>query len=94
MFTCSNWRWNCIISHGVTSNPAYAITEIFKNSNIVVRGGPVTEELTTPTGASILVNLASSCKEFFVDMSIDSVGYGAGTKEFDGFANVLKIIQG
>ena len=81
-------------SHGVTSNPAYAITEIFKNSSIVVTGGPVTDELTTPTGASILVNLASSCKEFFVDMSIDSVGYGAGTKEFDGFANVLKIIQG
>jgi len=81
-------------SHGTTSNPAYAITEIFKNSNIVVTGGPVNEELTTPTGASILVNLASSCKEFFVDMSIDSVGYGAGTKEFDSFANVLKIIQG
>ena len=81
-------------SHGVTSNPAYAITEIFKNSNIVVKGGLVTEELTTPTGASILVNLASSCNEFFVDMSIDSVGYGAGTKDFDSFANVLKIIQG
>ena len=28
------------------------------------------------------------------DRSIDSVGYGAGTKDFDGFANVLKIIQG
>ena len=81
-------------SHGTTSNPAYAITEIFKNSNIVVTGGPVNEEITTPTGASILVNLVSSCKEFFVDMSIDSVGYGAGTKEFDNFANVLKIIQG
>ena len=81
-------------SHGTTSNPAYAITEIFKNSNIIVKGGPVNEELTTPTGASILVNLASSCNEFFVDMSIDSVGYGAGTKQFDGFANVLKIIQG
>ena len=81
-------------SHGTTSNPAYAITEIFKNSNIIVTGGPVSEELTTPTGASILVNLASSCKEFFVDMSIDSVGYGSGTKEFDSFANVLKIIHG
>ena len=81
-------------SHGTTSNPAYAITEIFKNSNIIVSGGPVNEELTTPTGASMLVNLASSCKEFFVDMSVDSVGYGAGTKEFDGFANVLKIIKG
>ena len=40
-------------SHGTTSNPAYAITEIFKNSNIIVKGGPVKEELTTPTGASI-----------------------------------------
>ena len=81
-------------SHGTTSNPAYAITEIFKNSNIIVNGGPVNEELTTPTGASILINLASSCKEFFVDMSIDSIGYGAGTKQFDSFANVLKIVQG
>jgi len=81
-------------SHGTTSNPAYAITEIFKNSKIVVIGGPVDDELTTPTGASILVNLASSCKEFFADMSIDSVGYGAGTKQFDSFANVLKIVQG
>ena len=81
-------------SHGTTSNPAYAITEIFKNSKIVVTGGPVNEELTTPTGASILVNLASSCKEFFADMSINSVGYGAGTKQFDSFANVLKIVQG
>ena len=81
-------------SHGTTSNPAYAITEIFKNSNIILNGGPVNEELTTPTGASILVNLASSCNEFFVDMSIDSVGYGSGTKDFDSFANILKIIYG
>ncbi|MDC0171751.1 nickel pincer cofactor biosynthesis protein LarC [Candidatus Nitrosopelagicus sp.] len=81
-------------SHGTTSNPAYAITEIFKNSKIIVKGGPVNEELTTPTGASILVNLISSCKEFFVDMSIDSIGYGSGTKNFDEFANVLKLIHG
>ena len=81
-------------SHGTTSNPAYAVTEIFKNSKIIIKGGPVNEELTTPTGASILVNLVSSCNEFFVDMSIDSVGYGSGTKDFDTFANVLKLIQG
>ena len=81
-------------SHGTASNPAYAITEIFKKSNIIVTGGPVNEELTTPTGASILVNLVSSCKEFFVDMSIDSVGYGSGIKNFDEFANVLKLVQG
>ena len=27
-------------------------------------------------------------------MSIDSVGYGSGTKEFDSFANVSKINSG
>ena len=81
-------------SHGITSNPAYAITEIFKNSKIIIIGGPVNQELTTPTGASILVNLASSCNKFFVDMSIDSVGYGSGIKNFDEFANVLKLIKG
>ena len=81
-------------SHGTTSNPAYAITEIFKNSTIIVKGGPVNEELTTPTGASILVNLVSSCNEFFVDMSIDSVGYGLEQKILIHFANVLKLIQG
>ena len=27
-------------------------------------------------------------------MNIDSVGYGSGTKEFDNFANVLKITHG
>ena len=81
-------------SHGTTSNPAYAITEIFKNSKIIIIGGPINQELTTPTGASILVNLASSCNEFFVDMSIDSIGYGSGIKNFDEFANVLKLIKG
>ena len=35
-------------SHGTTSNPAGAILEIFRNSNIVISGGQVKEELTTP----------------------------------------------
>ena len=43
-------------SHGTTSNPAYAILEIFRESGIITVGGNVKEELTTPTGASMLVN--------------------------------------
>jgi uncharacterized protein (DUF111 family) len=27
-------------------------------------------------------------------MNIDGIGYGAGTKDFEGFANVLKIVKG
>ncbi|MDH3834973.1 MAG: DUF111 family protein, partial [Nitrosopumilus sp.] len=45
-------------SHGTMSNPASAILEIFKNSNLVIKGNSTNEELTTPTGACILVNLS------------------------------------
>ena len=80
-------------SHGIVSNPASAILEIFRNSNIIISGGQVKEELTTPTGASLLVNLADSCSEFYPSMRVKSIGYGAGKKNFDGFPNVLKIVQ-
>lgn len=81
-------------SHGTTSNPASAILEIFKNSGIVILGGQVKEELTTPTGASMLTSLTKTCLDFYPKMNIKSIGYGAGQKNFDGFSNVLKIIQG
>jgi len=81
-------------SHGTSSNPAYAILEIFRESGIITVGGNVKEELTTPTGASILVNLTSECSEFYPPMKIQSVGYGAGQKDFEGFPNVLKVVRG
>jgi len=81
-------------SHGTVSNPASAILEIFRSSDMVICGGPVKEELTTPTGASLLVNLADRCSEFYPTMKIKSIGYGAGNKNFNGFPNVLKIVKG
>ena len=81
-------------SHGTVSNPASAILEIFRGSDIVICGGPVKEELTTPTGASLLVNLVDRCSEFYPTMKIRSIGYGAGNKNFEGFPNVLKIVKG
>jgi len=81
-------------SHGTSSNPAYAILEIFRDSGIITVGGNVKDELTTPTGASILVNLAKECSEFYPPMKIQSIGYGAGQKDFEGFSNVLKVVRG
>jgi len=81
-------------SHGTVSNPAGAILEIFDKSKILISGSNVKDELTTPTGASILVNLADRCSEFYPMMNIKSIGYGAGQKNFEGFSNVLKIIHG
>lgn len=81
-------------SHGTTSNPASAILEIFRDSHIIISGGRVPEESTTPTGASLLVNLAAKSLDFYPKMKIKSIGYGAGSKDFDGFPNVLKIVRG
>jgi uncharacterized protein (TIGR00299 family) protein len=81
-------------SHGTTSNPASAILEIFRNSNITICGGQTKQELTTPTGASLLVNLTNRCLEFYPAMTIKSIVYGAGSKDFEGFPNVLKIVRG
>jgi len=81
-------------SHGMVSNPASAILEIFRDTNIIISGGQVKDELTTPTGASLLVNLTKNCSEFYPLMKVKSIGYGAGKKNFEGFANVLKIVRG
>jgi len=81
-------------SHGTMSNPAAAILEIFKNSNLIIKGNNTKTELTTPTGACILVSLTKNAVNFYPSMKIDSIGYGAGQKEFKTFSNVLKIVKG
>ena len=81
-------------SHGTMSNPASAVLQIFKNSNLTIKGNNANEELTTPTGASILVNLTDDSVEHYPSMNISSIGYGAGQKNFNSFSNILKIVQG
>ena len=81
-------------SHGTMSNPASAILEIFKNSNLTIKGNDANEELTTPTGACILTNLAHESVKYYPSMKVESIGYGAGQKNFESFSNVLKIIRG
>ena len=81
-------------SHGTMSNPASAVLQIFKNSNLNIQGNNSKEELTTPTGACILVNLTNNPVQYYPSMNVHSIGYGAGKKDFEGFSNVLKIIRG
>ena len=85
---------NVTFSHGTMSNPASAILEIFKNSYLKIKGNDANEELTTPTGACILVNLTYTCMDYYPAMKIDSIGYGAGQKDFQNFSNVLKLVRG
>lgn len=81
-------------SHGTVPNPASAILEIFKNRQFVLVGGPVEDELTTPTGAAMLVNLASGSINYYPNIAPEKIGYGVGTKKFDGFANVVRVLVG
>ena len=81
-------------SHGTMSNPTSAVLQIFKNSNLNIQGNNSKEELTTPTGACILVNLTNNPVQYYPSMNVSSIGYGAGQKDFEDFSNVLKIIQG
>lgn len=81
-------------SHGTTSNPAPAVLEILRGSQIRICGGGVADELTTPTGASLLLHLADDFTEFYPPLSISGTGYGGGSKDFESFANVLRITRG
>ena len=81
-------------SHGTTSNPTAAVLEILKGTGIAIAGGQARAEMTTPTGASMLAGLRPAYLEHYPTVQVDRVGYGAGTMEFDGFANVLKVVAG
>jgi pyridinium-3,5-bisthiocarboxylic acid mononucleotide nickel chelatase len=81
-------------SHGTVPNPASAILEIFKNKQFVLVGGQTEEELTTPTGAAMLVNMASGSVNYYPGIAPEKIGYGAGTKKFEGFANMVRLLVG
>ncbi len=70
--------------------PAPATADILKGVPLF---GDREMELTTPTGASILVNLAGEFIEEVPKMKIEKIGYGAGQRDMD-FPNVLKLYVG
>ena len=81
-------------SHGITSSPAPATLAILQSKNFPFHGGPIEVELATPTGASILVNLADEVTRFYPSIVPLKVGYGAGTKEFSEMPAVLRLTLG
>jgi uncharacterized protein (TIGR00299 family) protein len=81
-------------SHGTVSSPSPAALAIFQSRNFPIKGGPVESELATPTGAALIVNLASEVSRFYPLMAPVKVGYGAGSKDFSQIANMLRITVG
>jgi len=78
-------------AHGILPVPAPATVELLKDAPVYSSG--VQAELVTPTGAAIVKTLARRFAEF-PEMKIEKSGYGAGSREFAGHPNVLRIVIG
>jgi pyridinium-3,5-bisthiocarboxylic acid mononucleotide nickel chelatase len=78
-------------AHGVYPVPVPATVELLKGAPVYSSG--IQAELVTPTGAAIVKTLA---KRFapFPAMTIEKSGYGAGTRDFPGHANVVRLTIG
>jgi pyridinium-3,5-bisthiocarboxylic acid mononucleotide nickel chelatase len=78
-------------AHGTLPVPAPATLELLKDAPVYSSG--IQAELVTPTGAAIVKTLA---KRFapFPRMKVEKTGYGAGTRDFAGHANVVRLTIG
>ncbi|HZP21961.1 MAG TPA: nickel pincer cofactor biosynthesis protein LarC [Terriglobales bacterium] len=80
-----------VCSHGVMPVPAPATLELLKG--LPIYSGDIEKELVTPTGAAIVHVLTSSCGPRPL-MTADAIGYGAGSRDFPSYPNVLRISIG
>ncbi len=78
-------------AHGVLPVPVPATVELLKGAPVYSSGIQV--ELVTPTGAAIVKTLARRFAPFPA-MTIEKSGYGAGTRDFPGHANVVRLTIG
>jgi uncharacterized protein (TIGR00299 family) protein len=78
-------------AHGVLPLPAPATVELLKGAPIF--GVELDAELVTPTGAALAATLAD---EFgpVPSMTLERIGYGAGTHDFPERPNLLRLLLG
>ena len=78
-------------AHGVLPVPPPAVAELLRGTPSYA--GPGQGELCTPTGAALLTTLATSYGPP-PPMTTDTVGIGAGGRDPDTHANVLRLLVG
>jgi len=78
-------------AHGTFPVPAPATVELLAGAPVYSSG--IQAELVTPTGAAVVKTL---CSRFaaFPEMKIETSGYGAGSRDFPGHPNVLRLTVG
>ena len=78
-------------AHGTFPVPAPASVELLAHAPVYSSG--LQAELVTPTGAAIVKTLASRFAAF-PEMKIEKSGYGAGSRDFPGHPNVVRLTVG
>ena len=79
------------MAHGQFPIPPPAVTELLKG--VPFYATEIKGELLTPTGAAIITTI---CNEYgpIPQMTTETTGYGAGTREYPDFPNVLRVLLG
>jgi len=79
------------MAHGQFPIPPPAVAELLKG--VPFYSTEIKGELLTPTGAAIITTV---CSEYgpIREMKTDATGYGAGTREYPDFPNVLRVLLG
>ena len=79
------------MEHGRFPIPPPAVAELLRG--VPFYSGDIKGELLTPTGAAIITTV---CSEYgpIPRIKTDRTGYGAGTREYENFPNVLRVLIG
>ncbi len=79
------------MDHGRFPVPPPAVAELLKGAPVYATN--IKGELVTPTGAAII---ATVCSEYgpLPKMELQRTGYGAGTRQYEKFPNVLRVLIG
>jgi pyridinium-3,5-bisthiocarboxylic acid mononucleotide nickel chelatase len=79
------------MAHGRFPVPPPAVAELLKG--VPFYSTDVTGELVTPTGAAIITTVCSAFGPI-PPFKLDATGYGAGTRQYERFPNVLRVLIG
>lgn len=78
-------------AHGMMPVPTPGTAALLQG--VPLRPCPIQAELTTPTGAAILTTVVHEWMDSPA-MTIDKIGHGAGTMEFEEQPNLLRVLIG
>lgn len=78
-------------AHGELPVPAPATAHLLRGAPVYAAGPEA--ELVTPTGAALVAVMAEGFGPWPA-MRVRAIGYGAGSNELDGVANVLRLVIG